>query len=122
MSNSTRYEDLLGRVFDEMRGSLRKVLSPADYAVLRDTFVFQMSDWIDGLDGLAGLRHSPDAADLDKATTFIVGFLYDVIPHLNAAGRLLLGEVGDPFLDDEAHEILARADKETVAGGQTRTS
>ena len=36
MANSTRYEDLLGRVFDEMRGSLRKVLSPADMQKVRD--------------------------------------------------------------------------------------
>jgi hypothetical protein len=120
MSNSTRYEEMLGRVFDEMRGSLRKVLTPAEYAVLRDTFVFQMFDWVDDLDRLAELRRSPDAVDIDKATGFLIGCLYHVIPHLNAAGRLLLGDVGDPFADDEAYEILARAEKETVEDGLPR--
>ena len=33
---------------------------------------------------------------MEKATTFLVGFLYHAVPHLKAAGRLLLDDVPDP--------------------------
>ena len=111
MPGKPTYDDILARVFDEMHGSLREHLSPAEYAALRDTFIFHMNDWGGDLAALAALRDDPGSMDVEKATVFLVGMLYHVIPHLNAAGRLLLGSVGDPFADDEVYGLLSKAEQ-----------
>ena len=56
-----------------------------------------MTDWTDDLERLAALYKDPASMDLKAAQRFLFGFLVHVIPHLNAAGRLMLGEIRDPF-------------------------
>ena len=89
--------DMMGKVFDEAQGGLRDELTPAEYEVRRRDFVFHMTDWASDLERMARLFEDPGTFSQDEATTFIIGFLYHVIPHLNAAGQLLLDEVPDPF-------------------------
>lgn len=93
----SRLEQLLGRVFDGASEGLRAGLDSQEYEKRKHEFVFHMTDWIGDLEQLAGLFGDPDHEDDDAASDVVVGFLYHVIPHLNAAGRLLLGDVGDPF-------------------------
>lgn len=70
-----------------------------------------MTDWDKDLKGLASLSIDPRSKDADEATAFLVGFLYDVAPHLQAAAKLLLGEIGDPFAGDELYELLPKPAK-----------
>lgn len=97
MERSKKLESLLGKVFDSCREGLSEELSPADYAERRHDFVFHMTDWLSDLAGYADLVQHPENSKKADATHFLIGFLYHVIPHLNAAGRLLLDEIPDPF-------------------------
>jgi hypothetical protein len=92
--------DLLGKIFDDSRSGERKVLGAEEYNRRRHDFIFHMTDWLNDLHRLTALYKNPAKQDPDDAGTEVIGFLYHVIPHLNAAGRLLLDEVGDPFADD----------------------
>jgi hypothetical protein len=62
----------------------------------RRDFVFHMTDWLSDLDHLVAIYKHPERVDAEQASE-IVGFLYHVIPHLNAAGRLLLDDIPDAF-------------------------
>jgi len=95
--NESDLKELLGKVFDDRQGDLKDELEPAEYDQRRYDFVFHMTDWLNDLDGLSRLYASPKTQDVDEATLFVIGFLYHVIPHLTAAGRLLLGDVRDTF-------------------------
>jgi hypothetical protein len=96
---TTRLEHLLGQVFDGCRNGLRNEVGPAEYERRRRDFIFHMMDWRNDLEPLARLYERPEGQDADAASTFLIGFLYHIIPHLAAAGRLLLDEVPDPFAD-----------------------
>lgn len=111
MAEKVTFEDILGRVFDAMRAEDRDVLTESEYARLKFDFTFHMTDWLDDLKRMHALQEAPDVWTQKKATPFVVGFLYHVIPHLKAAGRILLGEIGDAFEGDETDQILARAVK-----------
>jgi hypothetical protein len=87
----------LESVFDEMREGEKKELTAAEYEQRRYDFAFHMTDWLNDLDTLVKVYRAPEHVDRKIAREFLVGFLYHVIPHLNAAGRLLLDEVSDPF-------------------------
>lgn len=102
MSNSQALEKLLGSVFDDLRAGSRAELSPEDYARRRHDFVFHMLDWQDDLEKLAGLFRRPNSIEEDGASTLLVGFLSHVVPHLNAAGRLLLDQIDDPFISSSS--------------------
>src|SRR4051812_29921473 len=56
----------------------------------RRNFVFHMTDWEGDLAKLAELYRHPERFGKDEAADRVAGFLYHVIPHLRAAGRLLL--------------------------------
>jgi hypothetical protein len=99
MAIDPKLERLLEKVYDGAREGLRKAEDPAAYKKLRHDFVFHMTDWITDLEKLHELYQHPEKADPKKTCTFIIGLLYHVIPHLNAAGRLLLDEVRDPFVE-----------------------
>jgi hypothetical protein len=101
MLTVSKLEQLLGRVFDSAREGLREILDPQEYEKRRHDFIFHMADWKDDLERLADLYNHPERRDEDAASTLVIGFLYHVIPHLNAAGRLLLDEIGDPFSQSE---------------------
>ena len=40
----------------------------------------------------------------------LIGVLYHVIPHLNASGRILLGDVNDHFENDTSAHLLKKAE------------
>lgn len=61
-----------------------------------------MTDWIDDLRRLADLVDRPEKYDSKAGGSIVVRFLYHVIPHLRAAGRLLL--------DYEPEDIFAKLD------------
>ncbi len=99
MHPSPELVDLLGRIYDAGREGDRK---GKRYEQRRHDFVFHMTDWLGDLKDLNVLYAHPEKADLHKATITIVCLLYHVIPHLNAAGRLLLDHVPDAFAPAEA--------------------
>lgn len=90
---SKELETLLGRVYDQFR----RLNDRAANAQARNDFVFHMSDWFDDLDRLQAIYKHPERISPKKSGHEIAGFLYHVIPHLNAAGRLLLEEIPDAF-------------------------
>ena len=87
-----KIRELLGQIFDE----LQTVEDGEKYAETKQQFIFHMTDWIDDLQNLIELYGQPEQPQGNAAQT-IAGFLYHVIPHLNAAGRLLLDRIPDPF-------------------------
>jgi hypothetical protein len=97
MPADSELERLLASIFDGAREGLREELTPDEYEKRRHDFVFHLTDWRDDLERFAALFQHPDHQDEDSASELIIGFLYHVIPHLNAAGKLLLDEINDPF-------------------------
>jgi len=97
MASARKTKELLSHVFDRLRRGLRKDISPDEYEQKRHDFVFHMTDWEKDLRELTALFERPGQTDLGTACNHVVGFLYHVIPHLNAAGRLLLDEIPDAF-------------------------
>lgn len=97
MRKNAALKKLLGQVFDAAREGLREDLDDATYQERRREFIFHMSDWLSDLESVRTLFKRPGKADPDEACTLLIGFLYHVVPHLNAAGRLLLDEIRDPF-------------------------
>ncbi len=97
MKLDVKLEHLLGQVFDSMREDLRKDLGHADYEQQRRDFIFHMTDWSDDLAAIDKLFEGESASSEELASKVIVGFLYHAIPHLNAAGRLLLDTIPDAF-------------------------
>jgi hypothetical protein len=110
MIKTTTLDLLLNQVFDDARSDLHDELTKkdriGDYEKLKRDFVFHMTDWMDDLRRLYALEQVPDVWETERATEFLIGFLYHAIPHLNAAGRLLLDEIPDPFARDESARLL----------------
>jgi hypothetical protein len=84
------------------------------YEKRRWEFVFHMTDCLPDLKKLNELYEHPDKAKLKDASIRIIGILYHIIPHLKAAGRLLLDEIPDAFEDS--------APRARKANGRPRTS
>jgi hypothetical protein len=100
MDRDTQFRELLGRVFDAAQDGLRDEIGPEEYERRRQDFVFHMTDVAGDAARFTELVNNPDRQDDKAATTFVIGFLYHVGPHLNAAGRLLLDEIKHPFAAD----------------------
>jgi hypothetical protein len=83
---------LLTSGFDEFRQKNHRW-----HAQRRQEFVFHMTDWLADLKRLVDLYRHPRNFDTEAACRLVAGFLYHVIPHITAAGRLLLDEIPDPF-------------------------
>jgi hypothetical protein len=109
MGDRQELEKLLGWIFDRVRDGLRDEVTEAEYEKLRSVFIFHMLDWNGQLKQMAELFENPRSIPKKEACTFVIAFLYHVIPHLGAAGRLLLDDVGDPFAGDELYSVLQRA-------------
>jgi hypothetical protein len=109
MGRDDQLRELLGRVFDAAQEGLRDELPPEEYERRRHDFVFHMTDPADDLARFADLVRHPGSANDEETTTFLIGFLYHVLPHLSAAGRLLLDHVPDPFADQR--EAAPRAER-----------
>src|SRR2546429_178808 len=92
MKADPNLERLLRAVF----GRLQKT-APADHDYKQWEFVFHMTDWRHNFLELADLYENPKAFDKASASRIVAGFLYHAIPHLKAAGRLLLDEIPDAF-------------------------
>lgn len=93
---SPELTELLSAIFDQCH-------EPEDseaYLTRRRDFVFHMTDWLNDLQDLHSLQFSPEGRDPAQASTELMAMLVHVIPHLNAAGRLLLGKIPDPFAGD----------------------
>ncbi len=97
--NTSALERLLGDVFDHCQEGLRDEVGAAEYERRRRDFVFHMLDWQGDLTALTRLYENPGSQDVDSASRLLIGLLYHVIPHLSAAGRLLLDHVPDPFAE-----------------------
>ncbi len=97
VSSTLPAEELLHKIFDGAREGLRAELAPQEYEKLRHDFVFHLSEVRDDAARLAALLTEPDKLDEATAATLLIGILYHAIPHLNAAGRLLLDRISDPF-------------------------
>jgi hypothetical protein len=108
---------LLERIFDNCREGLRADLSPEEYQRQRHDFAFHMTDWLTDLKELNELYAHPEKADLEQATISIIGTLYHVIPHLNAAGRLLLDTIPDAFAPPQAKPKAKRERKPKTRAG-----
>lgn len=100
-STNASLENLLSRVFDEAQDGLLQEVDAETYERIKREFLFHMTDWTIDLTDLASLYQHPDSADLSGACRVVIGFLYHVIPHLKAAGRLLLDEIPDAFTDQD---------------------
>jgi hypothetical protein len=85
-------EKMLMQIFD----ILQEIDDPEEHTRRRQEFVFHMLDWRDDLEKLCEFYTNPDKYGSDTSK-IIAGILYHIIPHLNAAGRLLLDTVPDPF-------------------------
>jgi hypothetical protein len=93
-SNKAIIQAMLDRVFDDFQSHDDE----ERHELAKQQFVFHMTDWAEDLFALCKLYARPSDSDPDAGRT-IARFLYHVIPHLNAAGRLLLDQVPDPFTD-----------------------
>jgi hypothetical protein len=91
-------EQLLSLTFD----AFRDAEDVAEHSKRKADFIFHMTDWTSDLETLAALYKDPNMLDRKAARQLIFGFIVHVIPHLNAAGRLLLDEISDPFSPAEA--------------------
>jgi hypothetical protein len=91
-------QKLLASVYDQFQ----KLDNPKADAKAKQDFIFHMTDWLDDLQRLTAIYEHPNTFGRSSAGRDIVGFLYHVIPHLKAAGRLLLNDVPDAFETAEA--------------------
>jgi len=93
ISETTTLGRLLGAVYNDFIGAPK---NKAD-SQRRFDFIFHMLDWARDARQFVDLLDHPEKYDKKTAEQFLIGFLFHVIPHLNAAGRLLLDEISDPF-------------------------
>ncbi len=96
MYEQAKIRSLLEKVFDEMYSESRNKKS-ARYQEFRRDFGFHMTDWLEDLKELHDVFKNPDKYSGATACRQITGILYHVIPHLSAAGRILLEEIPDAF-------------------------
>jgi hypothetical protein len=59
-----------------------------------------MTDWSEDLFRLAELYEHPDKFDRAAAARLVAGFLTHAIPHLRAAGRLLLDHAPEDIFQE----------------------
>lgn len=72
----------------------------ASRAKAREAVVFHKTDWLGDLNALARFYLNPAGTDPETAGHAVTGMLYHVMPHLEAAARLLLNYQGDTFVSD----------------------
>ena len=84
-------QQALGAVYDDWRAG------EGGPPQAREDFIFHMADWFTDLAKLAAFYQHPEQFPPATASKLIFGFLVHALPHLNAAGRLLLNEIADPF-------------------------
>ena len=90
-------ESTLGELFDSQREEWKEKLTGQEFDRLRHEFIFHMTDWLSDLQQFAAWVKHPESLDDNAASALVMGFLYHVVPHISAAGRLLIGRIDDPF-------------------------
>jgi hypothetical protein len=85
-------ETFLGAVFDDFQPRNRR-----GHSRRKQQFVFHMLDFKQDLARLTKLYRRPGNFDRESASQIVAAFLYHVVPHVRAAGHLLLGEIPDSF-------------------------
>ena len=91
---------MLAKVFDSLQEEDRKHLSKELFEIKRQDFVFHMTDWLHDLEEIMDLYEHPEKYKTREAAIRFIAILVHVIPHLNAAGRILLNQISDPFADE----------------------
>ena len=94
---SKELRKLLGSIYHQYQ----KLDDPKANATAKQDFIFHMTDWLDDLRRLSAIYENPAKFDRESAGCAVAGFLYHVIPHLKAAGRLLLDDIPDAFENAE---------------------
>ena len=94
---SKKLQKLLGSIYHQYQ----KLDDPKANARAKHDFIFHMTDWLDDLRRLTAIYEHPEKYDRQSAGCEVAGFLYHVVPHLKAAGRLLLDSIPDAFENDE---------------------
>jgi hypothetical protein len=85
--------DLLGQAFELARDRA----DDPNFDSHKWEFAFHMTDWQSDLEKRYRMDTAPSGWAPDSACDFLIGFLIHTVPHLNAAARLLVDDVGDPF-------------------------
>ncbi len=70
--------------FKEMASTKEKDNYNAD----RESFIFHMTDWQDGLAGLQSLFNSPDDFSQIEANRILQELFFHILPHMNAAAEI----------------------------------
>ena len=90
---SKELQKLLASIYHQFQ----KLDNPSADARAKQDFVFHMTDWLEDLWRLTAIYEHPETFDRRTAGHDLARFLYHVIPHLKAAGRLLLNDIPDAF-------------------------
>jgi hypothetical protein len=90
-------EQLLQEIFDDAREGLRDELPADEYERRRWEFGFHLADCRDDIRKPSEIMENSDQRDEAETTTFVMGALLHMVPHLKAAARLLWDEFPDPF-------------------------
>ncbi len=99
----------LKRLLATVYNRYQKLDDPTANRQGREEFVFHMTDWLDDLDSLFETYKNPEKISNEAAGNAVCGFLIHALPHLMAAGRLLLDEISDPFAETKNRTSLRRA-------------
>jgi hypothetical protein len=97
MGSDHKLREVLEEIYEKI--SDRGGMPSAEYRARKDDFVFHLTDCRDDLGRLAELLNGAKPAS-EQDPIALLSILYHVIPHLNAAGRLALGQFSDPFASD----------------------
>jgi len=95
-SSQQKLHKLLAQVYDRFQ----KMEDPKTNAICKRNFVFHMTDWTPDLTKLAELYNHPGKFNKKSAGDVVAGFLLHVIPHLRAAGRLMLDYIPEDFFKE----------------------
>ena len=86
------------------------MLSKEECEQFRYDFAFHLTDADADLMLLTAMSQEAEGWSPDEAMKKLIGVLYHVIPHLNASGRILLGDVNDHFENDTSAHLLKKAE------------
>lgn len=103
MKNKEKLEKLLEATFDFLHEDcFPQGQKPKGYEEWKRDFAFHMTDWLDDFEDITALYNNPDLYEPKTVSPILIGFLTHALPHLLAAGRLLLDEIPDPFAPSKA--------------------
>jgi hypothetical protein len=95
-ARASNIQTLLAAIYNDYQRLDERKLN----ARCRRNFVFHMTDWSENLRELAELYQHPEKFSRQEAGRIVSGFLFHVIPHLRAAGRLMLDYAPEDFFKE----------------------